>query len=292
MKGILNGILVSFLTLSSFAIEAAGFQMVSVADPGHPDMEVGVWYPSDQAAPSEPNTRFGYALALDAPLGDTNGGLILIAGVAGALADAGYIVAAPSHTGNTMRDMSSTLEQWLIDRPRHISRVIDDMGHRAPFATQIDMQKIGVYGFSAGGYTALGLIGGVPDLDVAKEHCDNTVDEFICSEGAIAGMRAAGMQNLPSDAWGADTRIKAASIAAPGFGFSYTQATLANVTAKVQLWSGTLDESVPTATNAAVLAERLPTKPDTNWMEGASHFAFLTVPCTERFKQQAPDDYY
>ena len=90
---------------------------------------------------------------------------------------------------------------------------------------------------------------------------------------------------------GADPRIGAASIAAPGFAFAFTKASLATVTAKVQLWSGELDTSVPTQTNAALLAKRLPTKLATHWVEKANHFAFMVVACREAFKQDDPEEY-
>ncbi len=302
MNVTLNGIFAVSLALASLSIEAAGFQEVRVSDPGHRDMTVGLWYPTEQRIPAQPNTRFHRALAIDAPLGEANGGLIVIshgfsgwyaghAATAEALADSGYIVAAPSHTGNTGSDMSSTIDQWMIDRPRHISRVIDHILELNQFKNAIDVSNIGVYGFSAGGYTALSLIGGTPDLAEAKAHCEREPAEYICSEGGIKGMLAAGMDKLPKSAWGADTRIGAAVIAAPGFGFTYMKATLASVTADVQLWSGRLDDTVPTETNAALLAKRLPKAPEMQLVENAGHFSFLTVPCTAGFKSEAPVEY-
>lgn len=290
------------LALFSLSIEAAGFKEIKVSDPGHPELAVGLWYPTNAPIPSEPNTVWGLPVAHDAPLHEPNGGLIVIshgfggwyaghADTAEALADAGYIVAAPTHTGNTWSDMSSSIDKWLIDRPRHISRVIDDLTQRAQTKDHIDTQKIGVYGFSAGGYTAVSLIGGTLDLNEAAMHCVRHPEEFICAEGAIKGMQASGMGELPASAWGADKRISAASISAPGFGFAFTGDTLASVTAKVQLWSGELDTSVPTSTNAKLLAQRLPEAPETHWVDNANHFAFMVVNCREAFKEADPEEY-
>ena len=99
------------------------------------------------------------------------------------------------------------------------------------------------------------------------------------------------MESLPDSAWGADPRIRAAAVSAPGFGFAYSAETLAEVTADIQLWSGQLDESVPTESNAAWLAEQLPVKPETHWIDKANHFAFLVVPCREAFKEADPEEY-
>jgi len=299
----LNRVLIaSVLALTSLSIEAAGFREIRVEDPGNPDLKVGLWHPTTQPAPAEPNTEFEMAVALDAPLSNSNGGLIIIshgfggwyaghADTAAALADAGFLVAAPSHTGNTWSDMSSTIDRWALDRPRHISRVIDHVLADQEFKTVVDPQKIGVYGFSAGGYTALGLIGAVPDLNHAHIFCQQNPQEFACTEGMLEQMSAAGMAELSDAAWGADPRIQAAVIAAPGLGFAYTRESLSGVKAAVQLWSGELDSSVPTATNAASLAARLPTAPETHWIDKASHFAFMVVACREAFKQNDPEEY-
>ncbi len=281
---------------------AAGFRLLQIADPGHKDLQVGLWYPTRQQPAAKPNTEFGLSVALEAPIADANGGLILIshgfsgwyaghADTAAALADAGYIVAAPSHTGNTWSDMSSSLDQWMIDRPRHISHVLDQLLADDELSSLIDPAKIGVYGFSAGGYTAIGLIGGIPDLKLASRHCDDYPQEFVCAEGMIEQINLKDMDKLPAEAWGADPRIKAASIAAPGFGFAYSRKSLENVSAAVQLWSGERDSSVPTETNAALLKARLPNPPETHWVDKAGHFAFIVVPCREAFKRADPEEY-
>jgi predicted dienelactone hydrolase len=290
------------LAASSLSAQATGFTLASVAHNESQVLEVGIWYPTEQPPASQPNTDFGHALAVDAPPANTNGALVVIshgysgwyaghANTAAALADAGFIVAAPSHAGNTWSDMSSTPEQWVIDRPQHISSVIDYVLAEQRFDGRIDEDKIAVYGFSAGGYTAVGLIGGVPDLNAAALHCKNFPQEYVCAEGLIDSMIGSGMQQLPAAAWGADERVSVAAISAPGFAFAYTEESLQNVNAKVQLWSGQSDEQVPTATNAALLAERLPQTPETHWVENANHFAFLVMPCREAFRKSDPEEY-
>lgn len=303
MKNSLASILIIIATtLCSPSINATGFKQLQVQDAGEADITVGVWYPSDTPAPANVNTQFGMALALNAAVGNTNGGLILIshgysgwyaghADTAVALAEAGYIVAAPTHTGNTWSDMSSPVAQWVLDRPRHISRVIDHLLIHDALSEHIVQAKIGVYGFSAGGYTAVGLVGGVPDLTRAQLHCRNNPKEFACSEGLINAMTDANMDELPASAWGADDRIQAAAISAPGWAFAYSKSALSQVSADIQLWSGMLDDRVPTNTNAAILAMHLPKKPETHWIEKANHFAFLTMPCRDEFKREDPEEY-
>ncbi|MEM7257605.1 MAG: dienelactone hydrolase family protein [Pseudomonadota bacterium] len=303
MKQSLCAILIAYgCAVTYVSAHAAGFESLQVTDHGQPDLQVGVWYPTKVPPASEPNTEFGLAVALDAPLQQANGALVVIshgysgwyaghADTAAALADAGFIVAAPSHTGNTWSDMSSSPDKWVLDRPRHISKVIDHMLNNHRFAKQIDKKKIGVYGFSAGGYTALGLVGGVPDFNEAAQHCKTHPQEYVCADGLIGSLQQAGLSALPPRAWGYDPRIGAAVMSAPGLAFAYSKDSLSRVHAKVQLWSGQLDDSVPTETNAALLAARLPATPETYWIDGASHFAFMTVACRESFKRADPQEY-
>ena len=297
-----SALIAGSLSVASLNVGAAGFQLLEVEDAGHARLNVGLWYPSNRAAPAEPNTEFELPVALNAPMGVTNGGLIVIshgfggwygghADTAIALADAGFLVAAPTHNGNTWSDMSSSIDQWALDRPRHVSRVMDYMLESTQFNPYIDEEKIGVYGFSAGGFTALGLIGGVPDFDQMTSHCAHQPQEYVCSEGMIDDILKANMGALARSAWGADERVSAAAIAAPGLGFAYTASSLASVSADVQLWSGELDNSVPTETNAGWLADQLPVEPETHWIEKANHFAFMTVACRDAFKQADPQEY-
>ncbi|CCD97734.1 prolyl oligopeptidase family serine peptidase [Bradyrhizobium sp. STM 3809] len=84
---------------------------------------------------------------------------------AAALADAGFVVAALNHPGDTWRDTSRTDSlSVLVERPADIGRVIDYMLDGWPDAPRIDARHIGLYGFSFGGYTGLAVIGGQPDL--------------------------------------------------------------------------------------------------------------------------------
>ena len=67
-------------------------------------------------------------------------------------------------------------------------------------------------------------------------------------------------------------------IAAPGLGFIFEPAGLANVRVPVQLWVGTEDRIVPSATNAAVVRRLLPRPPEYHSVAGAAHLSFL-APC-------------
>lgn len=62
------------------------------------------------------------------------------------------------------------------------------------------------------------------------------------------------------------------------FAFAFDTEALETVDAPVQIWSGSLDERVPHASNGGVLAAALHGKSDVEIVENAGHFASLT-PC-------------
>lgn len=261
-----------------------GFQALAVADPDDRPLEVGIWYPADAAPGFRLVGLSAQRVASDAPVaGDRlplvvmshgNGGTFAShSDTALALASAGFVVAAVTHTGDNARDdryVGTT--RWLVDRPRHVRRVLDYMLATWPGRAHLDPQRVGIFGFSAGAFTALVAIGGVPDLARIAGHCREQ-PEFACQL-----WKPAGSAPVPPSAWTHDERIKAAVIAAPGYGFAFAPDGLSQVRAAVQLWNGAQDANVPYATNAAIVQRLLPRPPELVSVPGAGHFAFLR-PC-------------
>ena len=81
------------------------------------------------------------------------------------LASHGYVVVAPDHPGDTLLDPGDDMTAVLTNRPRDISFLIDeflafDAQNGNVFAGAIDGERIGLTGWSYGGYTALALAAG------------------------------------------------------------------------------------------------------------------------------------
>ncbi len=279
--------------------QAVGFSMLSV-DSGRHTLHVGVWYPSDAEVPEHANTPFRQSLALDAEISGQAHKLVLMshgyggwhgghADTALALAKAGFVVAAPTHAGNTHKDMSASIDQWIIDRPAQISATIDYLQQHWLQRQALADGEVGIYGFSAGGLTAMSLIGAVPNLNLMKQHCTNLPEEFGCkTEALIPALLAADLQ-LADEEWGFDARIGAAAVAAPGLAFSYDANSVANVDTPVQLWSGLDDKRVLHESNSLPLAQMLGDNVETHWIADANHFAFIVQSCTERLKKVEPE---
>jgi predicted dienelactone hydrolase len=81
------------------------------------------------------------------------------------LAEAGFVVVAPMHPGDNFRNSSLVgRPEWLADRSRHVSQMIDFMFATWEGRARLVRDRVGIFGFSAGATTALISIGGVPDL--------------------------------------------------------------------------------------------------------------------------------
>ena len=261
-----------------------GFAKIAIEDPQDKPLEVAIWYPTDSRSglsviglSAQMVATNGVVVGRDLPLvviSHGNGGLLSShSDTALALASAGFVVAAVTHTGDNARDDSYVgTPRWLIDRPRHLHVVLDYMLNDWPTHEQIDHARVGVFGFSAGGFSALVSIGGVPDLAQIAPHC-NSQPELACTL-----WKQLPSVSVPTTAWVHDPRFKAAVIAAPGYGFAFEPGGLSQVTAAVQLWNGVEDHNVPYQTNEAVVRRLLPTPPEYHAVPGAAHFSFL-APC-------------
>lgn len=273
---------------------ATGFQFVEIpATADMPPIEAAVWYPSDAAVPDAPNTAFGQALAIQAPVAGSDLPLVVTshgdggwfgghAPLVRAMAEAGMIAVALNHPGNSDGDESAPPSRWITERPRHLLRLVDHMSSDWPDAGHVDAKRIGAFGFSAGGHSVLEAAGANTSFDRIAAHCDATPDEFVCNSGLAADVVnatahfPAPMQNL-----------RAVVAAAPGFGFGIDAAQLAGLDAAIQLWGAAEDERVPPATNITPLATALRVPSEAHIIQGAGHFAFRP-PCNPALEQANP----
>jgi predicted dienelactone hydrolase len=291
---ILAGALGALVLFAAPAWAAVGFETVTVADSGDLPLEVGIWYPSDAPGSPQPLSLFTQTVAPNAPVAGKRLPLIVMSHGSGgsfeghydtalALANAGFVVAAVTHTGNNYRDDSRFSN--LADRPRHVIRMLDYMLATWPAHGQIDPARVGVFGFSAGGFTALVLVGGVPDMAKVRDFCVvHKKDDWACVQ---LEQRHIVLASKPADSvWLHDKRIKAAVIAAPAVGFTFA-AGLANVTVPIQLWRAADDHIVPQPFHAQAVYDALPVKPDYRVVAHADHFDFL-APCSDALAHVAP----
>jgi predicted dienelactone hydrolase len=286
--------LATLVTFAAGPALATGFQFVDIpATADVPPIEAAVWYPSDAAVPDEPNTPFGQAVAMQAPVADRDLPLVVIshgdggwfgghAALARALADAGMIAVALNHPGNSDGDETARPSRWITQRPRHLARVVAFMNGDWPDAGHVDATRIGAFGFSAGGHTVLAAAGAEPSPDRIARHCAATPDEFVCRTGMAAdvvGNAGAFPAPLPG--------LRVVVAAASGFGFGFDPAQVAGLDVAIQLWGAAEDGRAPPDTNVAPLAAALPPPSEFHIVEAAGHFAFRP-PCPPALQQANP----
>ena len=199
---------------------------------------------------------------------------------AAALADAGFVVAALNHPGDTWRDTSRTDSlSVLVERPADIKRLIDYMLDGWPDAPRIDTQRIGLYGFSFGGYTGLAVIGGNPDLRKGLPNC--ATSSLLACKQLESG-------EAPAQPVTPDPRVRAVVIVDPYPAFVFPAKNLKAIAIPVQLWSSDPAQNADGLSGccAAAIKQGL-LAPEYQFVANARHFSFLAT-CTPKEVQANP----
>jgi predicted dienelactone hydrolase len=191
-----------------------------------------------------------------------------------ALADSGFVVAAINHPGDTAKDSSRGDDlSILMSRPVDMVRLLDFLQEDWKDRAVLDSSRIGLFGFSNGGYTGLVLAGAAPDFARVARACKDAM-------GFCAKLRSGENPSPPHDA-----RIRAAVIVDPPSGF-FTQDNLAAIKIPLQFWRSELGGGGVDPAGTARVARGLPGVPDVHLVP-AGHFAFL-APCSPQLATAIP----
>jgi predicted dienelactone hydrolase len=277
--------------LTATLAQGAGFRFIDVpADAEGPAIQGAMWYPCAEPPGEVSLGKITLPGVKDCPLLGENLPLIVVShGKRGsfighhdtdeALADAGFIVAAISHPGDNVSDpIRSDDLSIYVERPQDIKRLIDFMVGPSPFATRIDLQRIGFFGFSRGGYTGLVLIGADPDWASATAMC-----QHFASHACEQILR----KEFPAEPLTHDPRIKAAVIADP-LAVAFTADSFKAVKAPVQLWASERGGDGVLPHDVAAVDANLPAAHAYRVVSNAGHFAFVP-PCPPALAAAAPE---
>ena len=277
---------------------SAGFVTMALTDPveGGP-MRAWAVYPSTGAAGSTELGPFTIAAVRGAPPAPGRHPLVVFShGTGGAmlthhdsmtaLARAGFVAAAVDHPRDNYRDQSGfAADLQVIGRVHHMVALIDGVLADPTVAPLVDRARVGVAGHSAGGYTALLLVGARPNFALFKDYCKAEPDDPMgCTQSAN---NTTAQRHKPGLAVVADPRVRAAFLMAPALGYVFDQAGLADVRVPVRLYRAGADQVLRYPWNAERIRKLLPTPPDYVVVEGAGHFIFLP-PCSPALAAQAP----
>jgi len=233
-------------------------------------VEIGVWAPAEALIGPRPLVVISHG---------NGGGYRGHEDTARALAAAGFIVASLTHTGDNWRDQSAATD--IARRPRQLSLLIAAMVADGG----VDPDRIGAFGFSAGGFTVLTAAGGEPDLRKVADHCRLHPGFFDCR--LIAAHPIEGQATADRAPWAHDARIKAIVVAAPALGFTFAPDGLAALGQPVQLWQAGSDQVLPAPFYVEPVRAALHRPPEFHPVPGAGHFDFLP-PCSPQLAASAP----
>jgi len=266
----------------------AGFETATIAGAGVPPIDIAIWYPSVSPASDHKLGGWVQRVAAAGALARARHALIVVSHGGGgwygghydtalSLARGGFIVAAPTHPGDNFHDQSGAAD--MAARPRDLKRLVDYMLGDWHGRSHVDRNRIGVFGFSNGGFTALVAIGGVPDFARFGPHCKLHPDFEDCRILARSGISLRDLpERFPPARWAHDPRIKAAVIAAPALGFLFSAGGLDKVGVPVQLWRAADDHVLPQPEYAEAVRHALPHAPEYHVVANAGHYDFL-APC-------------
>jgi predicted dienelactone hydrolase len=155
---------------------------------GHDGGPVTVLFPSSAPPTAERRGAFVVDVAADAAPQRGNGRLVVMShgspgspwpyfDLARALVDLGFVVAMPEHHADNVNDDSDPGPPSWKRRPLEISRAIDRVANDVRFQPLLKVDRVGMYGLSAGGHTALTLAGGRWSPARLRAHCNAHITE-------------------------------------------------------------------------------------------------------------------
>ena len=176
------------------ATRQSGFTRLTVATPmGGGAIQTVVWYPTTAPASLIKLGPFDLDVAINSePEAGAHPFIVISHGTGGSnlghhdtaiyLARHGFVVATPMHPGDNFQDTSAYgTDAQLFGRPRHVKAVLDAVVAHPVFGRVVDTARIGIVGMSAGGYTALVLVGGKPDFSKLGAYCrEQPADPWVC----------------------------------------------------------------------------------------------------------------
>jgi predicted dienelactone hydrolase len=286
------------------AVTGVGFHAITINDPVNGGTMPGyVFYPSAQAKGMTAVGPYEVDAARDAPAISGAKPLVVIShgnggsdlghhALATYLASHGFVVATLEHPKDNFHDTSGVgTADVLVGRPIQVKATISALLADPKWNRLIDANRIGVAGFSAGGYTSLLIVGAVPQFARFVDYCHRfPKDEGICHDADKITAQARS-EGLTLDGWVAriqdsltrwgsteDPRVKAAFAMAP-LSLIFDQAGIEKIDRPVWLYYGAADHVLIPSENAARIRPWMKTLVGVHVIPKADHWVFID-PCS------------
>lgn len=256
------------------------------------DLDVTVWYPAqpggDTVTLGDTALFVGTSAMRDAPICSGKFPLILLshgAGLAGTpqalswiatpLARQGFIVAAPTHPGNTgpNRSAAETMKLWL--RPADLTATLDTTEKNAFFRDHLEQAKVGVLGLSMGGNTALAIAGARIDPKLLAAYCDtDLLNASLCDWVRHSGVDLHAMDLRPAGRDNRDDRVHFAMAIDPAPTDVLEAKSLAGIRIPVAIVNLGQPGKIPVTADASGIAKAIANASYAT-IEGASHYSMF-----------------
>lgn len=263
----------------------AGFTLLRAVDPDGP-IPCALWYPTH--SPSTPVTQGVYVfdIAKKASPGEGPFPVVVMSHGSGGtrfghcktaefLAQNGYIVLAPEHPKNNFFDDSGVGSAHTYQyRSRHLKSALDCLLDHRDWEKLIDKDRISIFGFSLGGFTALTAVGARPYVTGLARHIRQNREydpvfsgyEVIVRDGVTEGY-------LPTTP---DPRYKAGIALAPVGGGLFPRDSLKDISVPVQIFRAEQDMILRHPFHAGEIRDNLPHGCDYHITQKAGHFSYLS----------------
>jgi predicted dienelactone hydrolase len=283
-----------------------------------PQVRVTVWYPAAQGSeeksldlgPASQPEFFVGAAAPDAEFADGRRRAVILFshGFGGTarmmgwfttvLAQQGYIVVAVDHPGNNGVDKMTVAGATMFwDRPGDLQAALDVVAADPQISTHLDLKRLGVAGFSAGGFTALAAGGAHVDLQRFVAFCKDHPDDGVCKpqlELPVTpeqGLAALSSPELAAEVAHANDDhsirgVRAVFAMAPAIVQAFDPASLNAMTTPVSIVLGEADQVAPPHTNGGVAARSIP-RAQLTALPGVGHYDFLAT-CSQTARARIP----
>jgi predicted dienelactone hydrolase len=264
-----------------------------------------VWYPTQEKPSAEDASPFvriptargaaiyegTYPLILFSH--GTGGGRLTVEWFCAGLASRGFIVAAVDHFGNTFDNPIPVEFVKFWERPQDVRYVLDQLLSTPEIASSIDPNKIGVSGFSLGGFTSIALAGATMDYDAIEKYLQTESGKKEAEIPEMPGLISFfGKPEIRESFKKApqlnDKRIKSVFVMSPAIGQTFpAKENFKNVTAPVYIVAAANDQMAPLKTNAAHYAKMIGTSLYKTLGDKAGHYVFLNE-ANDGLKKEIP----